>query len=313
MNGISVFQHSSLSTLKSFIILLRAFAMAPNEFIIRAAKDASGNFTGLMNCNPALIKFGDTKQGKNNMKFTNITYQNKRIAIETPEMDIPAGVVQYPKAEDTVAGQPVSYSLLMSFNDIEERADLKAFKEFMDALQQRVLDMAVSRSEELFQKVKSREVLSDIQSQMVRESDKYAPSFAIGLAFDESTDSTGAEVVKPRFTTYDFNMIMEKGLRADGSPRPECVIDSIHDVNMKRGSVKVIFPFSSVWSQAKSFGVSFKAREVLVIRTGGASNGFDFDVGAKKDGDDALLEPSDGEEEEGDVNKELDNLGLDDE
>jgi hypothetical protein len=28
--------------------------------------------------------------------------------------------------------------------------------------------------------------------------------------------------------------------------------------------------------------VSFKAR-VLVIRTGGASNGFDFDVGAKKD------------------------------
>jgi hypothetical protein len=29
----------------------------------------------------------------------------------------------------------VSYSLLMSFNDIEERADLKAFKEFMDALQ----------------------------------------------------------------------------------------------------------------------------------------------------------------------------------
>jgi hypothetical protein len=50
---------------------------------------------------------------------------------------------------------------------------------------------------------------------------------------------------------------------------------------MKRGSVKVIFPFSSVWSQ-ESF-VSFKAREVLVIRTGGASNGFDFDVGAKKD------------------------------
>jgi hypothetical protein len=91
-------------------------------------------------------------------------------------------------------------------------------------------------------------------------------------------------VVKPRFTTYDFNMIMEKGLRADGSPRPECVIDSIHDVNMKRERQGHL-PFSSVWSQA-SFGVSFKAREVL-IRTGGASNGFDFDVGAKKDGDDA--------------------------
>jgi hypothetical protein len=40
---------------------------------------------------------------------------------------------------------------------------------------------------------------------------------------------------------------------------------------------------------------------------------FRLHVGAKKDGDDALLEPSDGEEEEGDVNKELDNLGLNDE
>jgi hypothetical protein len=49
-----------------------------------------------MNCNPALI-VRRYKAGKNNMKFTNITYQNKRIAIETPEMDIPAGVVQYPK------------------------------------------------------------------------------------------------------------------------------------------------------------------------------------------------------------------------
>jgi hypothetical protein len=32
------------------------------------------------------------------MKFNpSPTHQNKRIAIETPEMDIPAGVVQYPK------------------------------------------------------------------------------------------------------------------------------------------------------------------------------------------------------------------------
>jgi hypothetical protein len=56
--------------------------------------------------------------------------------------------------------------------------------------------------------------------------------------------------------------------------------------------------------------VSFKAR-VLVIRTGGAVVST-FDVGAKKDGTTRWSQVM-SEEEEGDVNKELDNLGLDDE
>jgi hypothetical protein len=39
-------------------------------------------------------------------KFT--THEGKRIIVETPEMNIPAGVVQYPKAEDVIPGKPVS-------------------------------------------------------------------------------------------------------------------------------------------------------------------------------------------------------------
>jgi hypothetical protein len=74
-----------------------------------------------MNCNPA----GQVRRYKRGRTVHQHHVSEQRIAIETPEMDIPAGVVQYPKAEDTVAGQPVSYSLLMSFNDIEERADLR--------------------------------------------------------------------------------------------------------------------------------------------------------------------------------------------
>jgi hypothetical protein len=112
-------------------------------------------------------------------------------------MDIPAGVVQYPKAEDTQLQDNQSYSLLMSFNDTEERADLKAFKEFMDASAESTGHGCRSVVGGTLPEGKER-VLSDIQSQMVRESDKYAPSVqVIGLA-DESTDSTGAEVVKPR-------------------------------------------------------------------------------------------------------------------
>jgi hypothetical protein len=103
-------------------------------------------------------------------------------------------------------------------------------------------------------------------------------------------------------------MIMERGfVRMDRLVLSASLI--LFTINMKRGSVKVIFPFSSVWSQAKSFGVSFKAREVLVIRW---SCGFDFDVGAKKDGTTRFWSQVMVKRRKG-RKQELDNLGLDDE
>jgi hypothetical protein len=286
--------------------------MAPNDFVIRPLKNASGEFTGGMNFDPNLISFGETKMGKNNMKFTNVSYDGRRILVETPEMDIPAGVVQYPKPEDVNPGDRVSYTLLMSFDRIDERPDLRAYKDFLDTIQDKVLDMTHARSSDLFGKTKSREVLADIQSVMVRESDKYAPSSAIGLPYATDTDASGVETMKPLYVTYDFDMILNGGLRPDGSPKPEAVIPSIHDIDTKRGSVKVIYPLSSVWSSLKGFGISMKAKEVLV-RSGATSNAFAFDVGATKK-DDVLLEPSDdeGDDEVANVGKEVDNLGLDD-
>lgn len=284
--------------------------MAPNTFTIRPSRDAEGNYDGSMSFNPELLKFGDTKAGKNNMKFTNIMYDGKRILVETPEMDIPAGVVQYPKAEDVVPGDRVSYSLLMSFDGIDEKPELRAYKEFLETIQERVLDMAVKRSADLFGKIKSKEVLQDVQSIMVRESDKYAPSCAIGLPFTAETKSDGTEIMKPLYTTFDFDKIMNNGLRKDGSPHPDSKIPSIHEVDTRRGSVKVVFPLSSVWSSAKGFGVSVKAKDVL-LRTGAADDAFGFDVGAKKSDDDPLLEPSDDEGDDAPTEQETDNIGLD--
>jgi hypothetical protein len=60
-------------------------------------------------------------------------------------MNIPAGVVQYPKAEDVIPGKPISYSLLMSFRHAE-RPELQAYSEFLEMVQSQVLDMAHARS-----------------------------------------------------------------------------------------------------------------------------------------------------------------------
>jgi hypothetical protein len=45
---------------------------------------------------------------------------------------------------------------------------------------------------------------------------------------------------------------------------PDTIIESIQEVDSRRGSVKVIWPMSSVWSNAKGFGISMKAKEVMI-------------------------------------------------
>lgn len=268
--------------------------MAPSTFTIRPLKNATGEYTGGMNYDPNLLSFGDTKSGKNNMKFTNITYDGKRVNVETPEMNIPAGVVQYPKPEDVAPGKPVSYSLLMSFDGVTERPELQAYKEFLETLQSQVLEMAHARSNDMFDKLKSKEVLSDSQTMMIRESDKYAPSTGIGLPY-----ITEGDAMKPMYSTYDYDAIMNDGVQPNGQPKSETIIESIQEVETRRGSVKVIWPLSSVWSNKTGFGISMKAKEVMV-RLQSTSEGFAFDVDAKKT-DDALFEPSDDEADVTDV------------
>jgi hypothetical protein len=73
-----------------------------------------------MNCDTNLIRFDESKPGKNNMKF-NITYKVSECASKLRTWIFPLEV-QYPKPEDAVPNEKVSYSLLMSFDNLDERA-----------------------------------------------------------------------------------------------------------------------------------------------------------------------------------------------
>jgi hypothetical protein len=104
--------------------------------------------------------------------------------------------------------------------------------------------------------------------------------------------------MKPLYSTYDYDAIMNNGVQANGEPKPDTIIESIQEVDSRRGSVKVIWP-CRLCEQCEGFGISMKAKEVM-IRPQNTSNAFAFDVEAKKT-DDTLLEPSDDEAEETDV------------
>jgi hypothetical protein len=75
---------------------------------------------------------------------------------------------------------------------------------------------------------------------------------------------------------------MNNGVQANGEPKPDTIIESIQEVDSRRGSVKVIWPLLSVWSNAKGFGISMKAKADPAAKHVYA---FAFDVEAKKTDD----------------------------
>jgi hypothetical protein len=73
---------------------------------------------------------------------------------------------------------------------------------------------------------------------MVKESDKYAASNAIGLPY-----VMDGNVMKPTYSAYDYDTC-ERGCSQQGrDDNPGIRMDS------RRGSVKVIWPLSSVWNE----------------------------------------------------------------
>jgi hypothetical protein len=87
------------------------------------------------------------------------------------------------------------------------------------------------------------------------------------------------------------------GVQPSGKPKTETIIKSIHDINAKHGSVKVVYPLSAVWSTPKGFWY-FDEGQRSTGPCSGRLEGF-ADIGAKKT--DELLEPSDDEAEEVEV------------
>jgi hypothetical protein len=77
---------------------------------------------------------------------------------------------------------------------------------------------------------------------------------------------------------------------ANGEPKPDTIIESIQEVDSRRGSVKVIWPMSSVWSNAKGFGISMKAEVMIRQNTSNA-----FALTWRRRRLTMLLEPSDDE------------------
>jgi hypothetical protein len=226
-----------------------------DEYIIHPTKNAAGEFDGSMNFDPELLTFGEIKCGRHhNMRYISMLYDGKSIKVETPEMTVPAGVVQYPAPDDVGKFDKVSYALLMSFAGLEDRPDLCAYMDFLKTLDDKVLDMVNARSTDIYVTRRERTFLAEIQMKILKSGGAtYADSTTISLPYSRDKPDD-----VPRFITYDYDKV------ESGAPLQDSIIADVRDCNTKHAKVKVIYPLSSVWVTQCSFGIATKAIDVLI-------------------------------------------------
>jgi hypothetical protein len=123
-------------------------------------------------------------------------------------MNIPAGVVQYPKRKMSSL-KAHFFTATDVFDGMAERPELQAYKEFLEMVQSQVLDMAHARSTDIPGKLKSSARRWSVQDDQGER--QVCAVFAIGLIHHRRKHDEAV-------VFYDYDAIMNNGVQAMESP-----------------------------------------------------------------------------------------------
>lgn len=169
----------------------------------------------------------------NKGKFCNVRYNGSDLYIETPELHSPTGVSSFEDEKKR--------TMFVSCRGHDEREDVRLFVEALNSVQDRIIDQ-VSNMKLLGDKV-SRDTVAGLMSPMVKVSDQYPPAFRVNLPFSDDG--------KAQFDA--FKKVGRATHPAD-----------IGEMDVRGAAVKVIFVVTSVWVVNKNWGISIKAKQLLI-------------------------------------------------
>lgn len=186
-------------------------------------------------------RFGAVEKNKMGGKFVPIVDENGqkfRLTIQTPALALPFGISAYRERPDADVS---SYSIDVSFRGLDTDPKIASFLERMREFDEHMLDSAVLHSKEWYGgKQKSREVLEDSYRRLVKEhpEGKYAPVMKIKIPMLNG---------KPNCSFFDVDR------------------SSIGVEDIPKGAVvKVICEVTQVWFVGSTWGVTWRALQVLV-------------------------------------------------
>lgn len=190
-----------------------------------------------------LVRYGEVKKLENGGKMVYVYYNGQPLVLQPCECIAPFGLNVY--AEE---GRAESYSIDLSFRDMEKRTELKALYECFHNLDNKNIDEGTSQCMAWIRKKATRDVTEMFYSPIIKRAkdketgeftDKYAATFKIKIP-----------CVNGRFTCDVYNTQREK-------------ID-IREVNMKGALITPIIQCTGIWLAGGKFGMTWKLVQMLV-------------------------------------------------
>lgn len=198
------------------------------------------------------MTFGQPKQLENGGKTVYISYNDRNLLVQTPEMSAPFGVSVWPGER----GAPDKYNVDMSFSGKESRPPLQTFFSMLEQISDRVITAAMENSQSWFKRREfpSRDVVEALYTPIIRFSkdrdtgeinNQYPPNFKLSLPFREG---------KFQFPAYDNNRAEVDMLALIAS-----------NTRGKGSRVSAIAQCTGVWLAGGKFGVTWKVKQLRII------------------------------------------------
>ena len=183
------------------------------------------------------LTYGEIKRMDNGGKMISIGYNNQPLIVQTCECYAPFGMQCYQNDD----GKAPSYSLDLSFKDMDKRKPLKQLYKMFEQLDQKNLDMGMQNATTWLSQKKVPKTIDVIEA-------LYSPS--IKVANDEKYPST-----------FKFKLPFRNGsLMCDVYDKNHNMIDllKMEDNKTKGAKCTALIQCTGIWVAASKFGMSWK-------------------------------------------------------
>lgn len=195
-------------------------------------------FTDFNACN---VKLSKLRALDNGGKVVYLSYNDKPLVLQTPEMTAPYGMSKW----DNEGKGPAKYTLDLSFKGMDTRDLLKKFHKSLQEFDANMITGGLANSEEWFKKkYGSKEVVEALYTYVLRRSkdDKYPPTFKMTVPIDSTTGE---------FRCKAFDKNTKEPL-------------DLSKVNLKGAKITSLVQCTGVWIAGGKFGTTWKVVQLRV-------------------------------------------------
>jgi hypothetical protein len=223
--------------------------------------------------NPSKLSFREPRKMEGiGARFAGVEYDGKKLYLQTPEMSIPYGASQFkdPGAEEANPDAP--WTLDLSFQGENENADVKGLREKLEQVRNCVLEAAHQNKWIVDKKNKdktkrnksvSKEVLNQMASQQIRETDK----------LDDEGNPKYPATMKVKLPCYKGNF----GFSVYDSEKEAVDLESrkLDEILSKGCRGKCLLECGSVFIGA-TISLTWKMSQIIVKQSSRSLGGFAF-------------------------------------